>query len=111
MPYDPVEYAKGKEVLVRVHHIEKTYQRGAEITHALRNISLEIYRGEYPSRGRVSGRVYSLYDRVHDERLYEVAVFEPVHSACHVLYRRVFGIDGRRRQNRPLGYSRQTVRK
>lgn len=47
MPYDPIEYAKGKEVLVRVHHIEKTYVRGAEITHALRNISLEIYRGEY----------------------------------------------------------------
>ena len=47
MPYDPVEYAKGKEVLVRVHHIEKTYHRGAEVTHALRNISLEIYRGEY----------------------------------------------------------------
>ena len=47
MPYDPIEYAKGKEVLVRVHHIEKTYHRGAEVTHALRNISLEIYRGEY----------------------------------------------------------------
>ncbi len=47
MPYDPIEYAKGKEVLVRVHEIQKTYQRGAEITHALRNISLEIYRGEY----------------------------------------------------------------
>ena len=47
MPYDPIEYAKGKEVLVRVHEIEKTYHRGAEITHALRNVSLEIYRGEY----------------------------------------------------------------
>ena len=47
MPYDPIEYAKGKEVLVRVHQIEKIYHRGAEVTHALRNISLEIYRGEY----------------------------------------------------------------
>lgn len=47
MPYDPIEYAKGKEVLVRVHQIEKIYHRGAEVTHALRNVSLEIYRGEY----------------------------------------------------------------
>lgn len=47
MPYEPKEYAKGKEVLVRVHEIQKTYIRGAEVTHALRNISLEIYRGEY----------------------------------------------------------------
>lgn len=42
-----MEYAKGKEVLVRVHHIEKTFRRGAEVTHALRDVSLEIYRGEY----------------------------------------------------------------
>ncbi|MCJ8331342.1 MAG: ABC transporter ATP-binding protein [Lentisphaeria bacterium] len=45
--FDYKEYSKGKEVLVRAHGVEKTYQIGAELTHALRGINLEIYRGEY----------------------------------------------------------------
>jgi putative ABC transport system ATP-binding protein len=34
-------------ILVRAHGVKKTYVRGAEITHALRGIDLEIHRGEY----------------------------------------------------------------
>ena len=34
-------------VLVRAHKVTKTYVRGAEVTHALRGIDLEIRRGEY----------------------------------------------------------------
>jgi len=34
-------------ILVRAHGVKKTYVRGAEITHALRGIDLEIQRGEY----------------------------------------------------------------
>ena len=41
------QYAAGKEVLVRTHGLKKTYVRGAEITHALRGVDVEIYRGEY----------------------------------------------------------------
>lgn len=47
MAFDPVEYAKGKDVLVRAHGVKRTYTRGAEITHALKGVDLEIYRGEY----------------------------------------------------------------
>lgn len=47
MAFDTEKYAKDKEVLVRVHEIEKTFTRGAEITRALRGVSVEIYRGEY----------------------------------------------------------------
>lgn len=47
MPFDAKIYAEDKEVLVRAHDVKKTYQRGEEITHALKGISLEIYRGEY----------------------------------------------------------------
>jgi putative ABC transport system ATP-binding protein len=47
MSYDAVAYAQGKDVLVRAHGVKKTYQRGADITHALKGVSLEIYRGEY----------------------------------------------------------------
>jgi putative ABC transport system ATP-binding protein len=45
--FDAAEYAKGKEVLVRAHGVEKTYQQGSEVTRALRGINLEVYRGEY----------------------------------------------------------------
>ena len=47
MPYDAATYAAGKRILVRAHGVKKTYVRGAEITHALKGIDLEIYRGEY----------------------------------------------------------------
>jgi putative ABC transport system ATP-binding protein len=47
MTFDAEAYAHGKEVLVRAHDVKKTYQRGSEITHALKGISLEIYRREY----------------------------------------------------------------
>ncbi len=47
MTFDAEAYSKGKEVLVRAHDVKKTYQRGEEITHALKGISLEIYRKEY----------------------------------------------------------------
>lgn len=47
MAFDEKKYSEGKEVLVRVHEVEKTFHRGAEITKALRGITLEIYRGEY----------------------------------------------------------------
>ena len=47
MPFDPQQYAKGKDVLVRAHEVEKTYVRGAETAHALRGVDLTIYRGEY----------------------------------------------------------------
>jgi putative ABC transport system ATP-binding protein len=36
-----------QSILVRAHAVMKTYTRGAEITHALRGIDVEIYRGEY----------------------------------------------------------------
>lgn len=39
--------ALGKGILVRALGVRKTYQRGAEITHALKGIDLEIFRGEY----------------------------------------------------------------
>ena len=47
MSFDAEKYGEGKEVLVRAHNVKKTYQRGEEITHALKGISLEIYRSEY----------------------------------------------------------------
>ena len=47
MSFDAEAYSQGKEVLVRAHNVKKTYQRGEEITHALKGISLEIFRGEY----------------------------------------------------------------
>ena len=37
----------GHPVLVRALGVKKTYQRGAEITHALNGIDLSIHRGEY----------------------------------------------------------------
>src|ERR1044072_2761890 len=33
--------------LIRLHHISRRYQMGAETIHALREVSLEIQRGEY----------------------------------------------------------------
>ncbi len=45
--FDAAAYAVGKHILVRAQGVKKTYQRGAEITHALRGIDLEIFRGEY----------------------------------------------------------------
>ncbi len=47
LPFDTAAYTAGKPVLVRAHGVKKTYQRGAEITHALTGIDLEIVRGEY----------------------------------------------------------------
>lgn len=47
MAFDPIEYAKDRQVLVRACGLRKTYQRGAETVHALQGIDLEIYRGEY----------------------------------------------------------------
>lgn len=44
---DPAAYARGKQILVRAQGVRKTYIRGAEVTHALKGIDLEIYRGEY----------------------------------------------------------------
>jgi putative ABC transport system ATP-binding protein len=46
-PFDPVAYARGRHVLVRAQGVQKTYTRGADVTHALRGIDLEIFRGEY----------------------------------------------------------------
>lgn len=45
--FDAAAYAVGKHILVRAQGVKKTYQRGAEITHALKGIDLELYRGEY----------------------------------------------------------------
>ena len=47
MAYNEKEYAAGREVLVRVHHVQKDFRRGAEVTRALKDVSLTIYRGEY----------------------------------------------------------------
>ncbi len=52
MTFDSVAYrhereAAGSGVLVRAIGVRKTYQRGAETTHALKGIDLEIFRGEY----------------------------------------------------------------
>ena len=47
MAYNEKEYAAGREVLVRVHHVQKEFRRGAEVTQALKDVSLTIYRGEY----------------------------------------------------------------
>ena len=33
--------------LIRFQHISRRYQMGAETVHALRDVSLEIQRGEY----------------------------------------------------------------
>ncbi len=46
-PFDAAAYAVGKHILVRAQGVQKTYQRGAEITQALKGIDLEIFRGEY----------------------------------------------------------------
>lgn len=47
MPFDAKTYAEGKEIVVRSVGVQKLYQRGSETVHALRDISLSIYRGEY----------------------------------------------------------------
>ncbi|MFW5830296.1 MAG: ABC transporter ATP-binding protein [Planctomycetota bacterium] len=47
MAFDPVAYAQDKDVLVRAHDVKKTYHRGAEVAHALRGVTIEIFRGEY----------------------------------------------------------------
>jgi len=47
MPYDSIEYAKGKHVVVRASSLKKNYIRGKETVHALRGVDLEVYRGEY----------------------------------------------------------------
>lgn len=45
--FNEAEYAVGKEVLVSVHDIKRTFWRGTEPVHALAGITLNIYRGEY----------------------------------------------------------------
>ncbi|MFW5828831.1 MAG: ABC transporter ATP-binding protein [Planctomycetota bacterium] len=47
MVFDPASYRQGKDVLVRAHDVKKTYVRGADITHAVKGVSIEIFRGEY----------------------------------------------------------------
>ncbi len=47
MPFDETIYSKGKEVVLRAVGVQKLYQRGSETVHALRDINLRIYRGEY----------------------------------------------------------------
>jgi putative ABC transport system ATP-binding protein len=46
-PFDAAAYAVGRHILVRAQGVKKTYVRGADITHALRGIDLELFRGEY----------------------------------------------------------------
>ena len=47
MSYNHEEYSKGKDVLVRAFNVSKTFERGADVCHALKEINLTIYRGEY----------------------------------------------------------------
>jgi len=47
MPFDAKTYAEGKEAVVRAVGLQKLYQRGSETVHALRDVSLCVYRGEY----------------------------------------------------------------
>ena len=47
MPFDEAKYAEGKEVLVSVHDVRRTFWRGEEPVHALDGVTLNIYRGEY----------------------------------------------------------------
>ena len=47
MKFDEAKYAEGKEVLVSVHDVHRTFWRGEEPVHALDGITLNIYRGEY----------------------------------------------------------------
>ena len=35
-------YAAGKETLVRDHEVRKTYARGADVTHALSGVTVEV---------------------------------------------------------------------
>ena len=46
MGYNNKKYAKGRDILVPAIEINKTYIRGADITHALKGITIEIFRGE-----------------------------------------------------------------
>ena len=41
--------AQQQEVLIKVEHVNKTFNLGKVIVHALKDINLEIYRGEYLS--------------------------------------------------------------
>ena len=45
--FNEAEYARGKEVLVSVHDVKRTFRRGEEPVHALAGISLNVYLGEY----------------------------------------------------------------
>ena len=45
--FNEAEYARGKEVLVSVHDVKRTFWRGEEPVHALAGISLNVYLGEY----------------------------------------------------------------
>ncbi len=47
MGFDETAYAQGREVVVSVHGIRRVFRRGSEDVHALRDISLNIYRSEY----------------------------------------------------------------
>ena len=41
--------AQQQEVLIKVEHVNKTFNLGKVIVHALKDINLEIYRGGYLS--------------------------------------------------------------
>lgn len=45
--FDEKEYAKGRDFVLRAVGVKKLYQRGEEIVHALNDINLCVYRGEY----------------------------------------------------------------
>lgn len=47
MPFNEKQYAQGRDVVVRTVGLQKLYQRGSETVHALRDVSLCVYRGEY----------------------------------------------------------------
>ena len=45
--FNEEKYAEGREVLVSVHDVRRTFWRGEEPVHALDGVTLNIYRGEY----------------------------------------------------------------
>ena len=45
--FNEAKYAEGREVLVSVHDVRRTFWRGEEPVHALDGVTLNIYRGEY----------------------------------------------------------------
>jgi putative ABC transport system ATP-binding protein len=45
--FDEKEYAKGRDFVLRAVGVKKIYHRGEETVHALNDINLCVYRGEY----------------------------------------------------------------